>query len=54
MVTVSGPVTWMLSTGWNAGPVRSDAFCFSKLSWSAAAFSGVPSWNAMPGRKVIV
>jgi hypothetical protein len=54
MVTVSGPVTWVEAMFWKAGPVRMEACCFSRLSWRAAAFRGVPSWKLMPDRSVMV
>ncbi len=55
MVTASGPVTEAEAI-WSAkaGPVSTDADCFSMLRCSALASSGVPSWNTMPGRRLMV
>ena len=47
-------MTWIDSTLANADPVRMDACCFWRLSSSAAAFSGVPSWKLMPDRRTMV
>ena len=54
-VTWSGPVTSTDCTGLKAFLV--SALCsitWSRLARSASASSGVPSWNVMSGRSVIV
>ena len=38
----------------DAGPVSVDALNASNCFFNAAAFTGVPSWNFMPGRSFIV
>ena len=45
MVTVSGPVMVLAIASGRPGPISREAFCLVRLSCSAAALSGVPSWN---------
>ena len=50
-----GPVCSLLSTrGWMAMPVRGLLYWRSMLARSAAPSQGVPSWNEMLGRTVMV
>ena len=52
--TVSGPVTKIDLTGTSKGPATGDSCCASRFVFTAAASSGVPSWNTMLARSVIV
>ena len=54
MVTDSGPVTVALLKSAKAGPVRTPDAVASMFWCSASALSGVPSWNRMFGRRVMV
>ena len=53
-MTDSGPVTVALLKSAKAGPVKTPDAVVSMLWCSAAALSGVPSWNTMFGRRVMV
>ena len=54
MVTDSGPVTEALLKSAKAGPVKTPFAVLSMLRCRASASSGVPSWNTMLGRRVMV
>ena len=53
-LTVKGSTISVDATDLNAWPTRNDATSLSISSLTASEFSGVPSWNLMFGRSLIV
>ena len=53
-VAVSGSTTSIAVSGMRTDPLYGDAFCRSRLNFTAAASNGVPSWNVMPSFSVNV